>query len=189
MNLTDVVRKFPDFQSKLKIRKDCLFLNWDKAKSYDHAIKEGRNFSVPFFIIGDAKYPPIPNKMIQEYYLFYDHRNFIGEEAMILFKDTDKLFFMINTEDDYLKIRLIIHKIVLYGSNIRIILITSNMSSISPQVIETDCISDIDIINDTTNKYLPYTAQLIYRRDIIEFEKMLEKKEAIKPKQTKRRVK
>ena len=103
MNLTDVVRKFPDFQSKLKIRKDCLFLNWDKAKSYDHAIKEGRNFSVPFFIIGDAKYPPIPNKMIQEYYLLYDRRNFIGEEAMILFKDTDKLFFMINTEDNILE--------------------------------------------------------------------------------------
>jgi len=189
MNLTDVVRKFPDFKSKLKLRKDCLFLNWNKAKSYSHIIKETKKLSVPFFIIGDAKYPPIPNKLITEYYLFYDHRNFIGEEAMILFNKNDKLFFLINTEDDYLKVRLIIHRIVLNGSSIKIILLTSNMSSISPEIIETDCIDDFMIINDSMNKYLPYNEQLIYRHDIIEFENLFEKKEATKPKQSKRRSK
>ena len=165
-DLAELVWKYPDYNS-FKTEENCLVFNWNKCKSFDEVIDETNKIDKPFYMIGDAKYPPLMNKLIQEYIMIYNIKNFIGPEAMGLFKYTDKLIFTINTPKDYDAIRLLAHKVIYYGSDIQIIFLCSNMSFIPPAIIKEDCIEDFDIIIDNTRKFLPYHEQKLYRCDIM----------------------
>jgi hypothetical protein len=165
-DLAELVWKYPDYNS-FKTEENCLVFNWNKCKSFDEVLFETNKINTPFSVIGDAKYPPLMNKMIKEFFLIYNVKNFIGPEAMELFKENDKLIFMINTPKDYNTIRLLAHKVIYYGSNIQVIFLCSNMSFIPPDTIKEDCIEDFDIIIDNTRKFLPYHEQKLYRCDII----------------------
>ena len=169
------IKVYPRDKKKFKVVEKAMVVNWNRAKSYDDVIDKTKSLSVPFYVYGDAKYPPIVNKNIESYILFHDETNFIGNEAMILYSDKDYLIIPVDSTEDYERAKYIGHQINYQGSSIKIVLLLSSPAHAAiPQIIA-DEIEDFEIVIETGDKkFMQNYTQLVQRCDIMLFRKINE---------------